>query len=123
MHAHREKSHLADVDVGAVGVDLRVVGHEHGGVDAVRGDDLVAGIAALDDVGRLAVLALVAQADALAGLEVVAGAVDLGVRHRELVAKPCGLAHDQSVAGRRVTYVETLWLAEMLSQMSPSWMV
>ena len=88
-----KKSHLADVHVGAVGVDLRVVSPEHGGVDGVVGDDLVAGVAALDDVGRLAVLALVAQAEALAGLEVVTGAVDLRVCHRELVAKACGSVH------------------------------
>ena len=98
-------THLADVDVGAARVDLRVVRPEEGRVDAVVGDDLVAGVAALDDVRRRAVLADVAEADALAGLQVVALAVDGRVHDRELVAAG-GSAWGMAKRGRDA-YVET----------------
>lgn len=83
----KDKSDLANIDIGTISVDLRVVGPQHGRVDAVIGHDLVAGVTSLDDVGRLAVLALVAKAEDLIGLEVVAGSVNLRVRDRELVTE------------------------------------
>ena len=67
---------LADVNVVAVLVDLRVVGREDGGVQAVHGSDTLAGVVLLDDVGLAAVLALVAEADLVAGDEVTANVVD-----------------------------------------------
>lgn len=80
------ETHLADVEVVAVSGQLRVVVVEHGGVDAVRVGDVLARVTGLDDMGGGTVLTLVTQADLLAGLEVVAGLVDLvDVSDRKLV--------------------------------------
>ena len=81
-----EKTNLADVDVGAVCVDLRVVRVEHRRVDAVVLHNLLTGVTAPDDVSGGAVLAFPAEAEFLADLEVVARRVNAGVHNGELVA-------------------------------------
>lgn len=79
-------THLANVQVRAVNIDLGVVRVEHGRVDRVRGGDLVAGVVRLDDIGRRAVLAAHAEAEGVSDLQVRAGRIDLWVDDRELVA-------------------------------------
>lgn len=74
-----DAKNLANVNVGAVLVDLRVVGTEGGRVQAVGGLEPLARVVGLDDVGLLAVRASVAEADNLADLEVLAGLVNGGV--------------------------------------------
>lgn len=87
------------------------------------GGDLVAGVTALDDVGVLAVLVDVAQAELLTGLEVVTLCVDgTDVGHGELVAvggRRCVSIQAMVDKGQGRTYVEALLAAEMESQMSP----
>jgi hypothetical protein len=118
-----EGTNLADVDISAVGVDLGVVRHEQGRVDAVDGSDVVACVALLNDVSRRAVLAGVSETEALADLEVVARLVDPGVHDRELVATWQHVSRRNGYTCKGEAYVETLWFCEMVSQMSPSWTV
>lgn len=86
MSAEYVETHLADVEVVALRVELRVEVVEDGRVEAVGLRDVVAGVAELDDVRGAAVLALVAEAERLARLEVVALRVDGRVHDRKLVA-------------------------------------
>lgn len=111
-------THLADIQVVACGVKLGVVAVEQGRVDPVRLGDIVAGVVRGYDVRRRTVLALVSDTDVRAGLEVGARSVNVPqVRGRELVATE-GVRRRQSEY--TVTYVETLFAAEMESQISPS---
>ena len=79
-------TYLAGVEVVAVRVKLGVVGVQDGRVDAVRALETLAGVTGLDDVSRGAVLALRAEAEGAANLEVVADGVDAGVHSGKLVA-------------------------------------
>lgn len=81
-----DAEHLAEIDVGALGVDLRVVAVEDGAVDTVVVPDSAAGVAVGDGVGVGAVFTFGSEADGLAGDEVAAGRVDLaGVHSSQLV--------------------------------------
>lgn len=73
---------LANVDVGALGVDLGVVAVEDVLGHAVHLLDPLAGVTSNDSVDLGAVHARLAEADLSVGDEVVAGIVDLGVVHK-----------------------------------------
>lgn len=80
--------HLANIEVRARGVNLRVVQGEDGGVDGLGGCDAVACVVCLDDVGRVAVLSRVAEADGVAWHQVRAGGVNYASVHDgELVGR------------------------------------
>lgn len=52
------QTHLANIQVGAVLVDLGIVQVEDGGVEAASRGNLVTGIAELNDMGEIAILKL-----------------------------------------------------------------
>lgn len=66
----------ARTEVVAVVINLGVVGLEESGVDAKVARDEVAVVSLLDDVGGLAVLTSVAEAERLANLKVCAAIVN-----------------------------------------------
>ena len=78
-------TYLANVEVGAVILELGVVGEHGGGVGLVLVCDALDGVVGLNDVGRLAVAALETEAQVPADLEVGAEVVDGGVHGAELV--------------------------------------
>lgn len=80
-------AYLANINVRAVLVNLRVIGIERSRVDARNKGDSVAGIIRLHDVSGQAVLASVTETDYAVGLEVGACRVDYaGVNGCQLVA-------------------------------------
>lgn len=79
-------TNLADVYVGTVRVDLRVIQVKDGGVDFEVGDDLVTGVARRNDQSFPAVLARVAKAEGGSWHEVCTGWVDGGINRGELIA-------------------------------------
>lgn len=81
IYRKNRKAHLANVDVGALRVDLRVVEVQHGGVDTSSRRDVVATLVGGDDVGGGAVLALPAETDGRVGQQVVAAGVDETIVH------------------------------------------
>jgi len=87
---------FTDVEVVALGMELRVVVVEEGDVDAVGGGNTLAAIIRTDDVGAGAVLTDEAQAELLARLEVAAVVVNCRViGHSELVGGRIILCGDQ----------------------------
>jgi hypothetical protein len=66
-------TNLANVDVGALWVDLRVVQVKDGGVDFEVRHDLVASIVSSNDIGCRAVLAKVPKAEGGSWNEVSTG--------------------------------------------------
>jgi len=70
LNCTRSAKNLANVYIGAVRVDLRVVHVEDGRVNIEVGRDLFTGIVSLHDVSRRAVLASVADADISAWYQV-----------------------------------------------------
>jgi hypothetical protein len=84
---------LANVDVVARLVNLRVVGVQNGLVQSVRSSNSLAGVVSLNDVSRAAVLLFVAQTDRVAWNEVGASIINnTTVDSRELVGRDvlCG---------------------------------
>ncbi len=117
----RTSTYLSDVNVGASCVDLGVVHVECRGVHAGDGGNLFAGVIELDDVCRCAILALVSQADVVTDLEVGALWVDVTkVDCRELVAIESASQSTAYEDANKATDVETLFAAEMESQISPA---
>ena len=80
------RTHLADVEIVALSIDLGVAGHELSGIETVSAGNRVAIVIGLNDISVRAVLALEAETQDLAGSEVRAFGVDLRVSHGELVA-------------------------------------
>lgn len=81
-----EATYLADIEVGAISVDLSIVGIKHRGVDAVRRGNKFAVIIGPNNVSAAAVLADVAQAEDFTGQQVVAATIYLRVHSRKLIA-------------------------------------
>jgi len=61
---------LSHVDVGAVGVDVGVVGPEHGSIDAISLHDIVADVTVRYNMNLVAVLVGSAEAEVLADSQV-----------------------------------------------------
>lgn len=81
----RSFTHLANVEVCAVWVDLRVVCVEHGRVDTVVRRDDVAVVIGLNNVGCCAVLTGQTETECVTDLEIVATCVNLRVDNCQLV--------------------------------------
>lgn len=81
----REEAHLVNIDISATGVDLRVVGIEDRGINAVSGCDKIAGVPGFHYVGGGAVLTSVTQAESLAGHQIIAACIYLSVDDGKLV--------------------------------------
>jgi len=78
---------FTDIEVPTVVRNLRVVGHQHGGVNGVLAGNEIAVVPVLNFVGSLAILACQAEAQALAYFKIRACLVEDGpVRHGELVS-------------------------------------
>ena len=92
-------TNLANVDVGAVAVNLGVVVVEDGRVDIVRGLNSLARVTTLDDVGVLAVFAVVTEAKDLIDLQVGASSIDRRVHSRQLVPMECRVVSAKSQKG------------------------
>jgi len=78
---------LADIEVRALGIQLRVVRPQKGRVDAECSHDAAAGITRDNDVDVGAVGSGGTKAEILANFEVVASIVDRWVQDRELVGR------------------------------------
>jgi len=72
----RNAEDLANVYIGTLVVNLRVVRVEKGGINSSLGLDAIAGISITDGVGRSAVFSRHSKTDGLAWLEVSTGRVD-----------------------------------------------
>jgi len=70
LHFVGNTQDLVDVDVVTLGIDLRVVLVEDGGVQLVGGGDFIAGITLNHDINSVAVFALISKANGLPGREV-----------------------------------------------------
>jgi len=82
-----DAKNLADVNVRALRINLRVVEREQRAVDGVRGCDVFAGVIRTDDIRCLAILAGGAKAEGVSRDEVAAGRVDGRVDRCKLI---CG---------------------------------
>lgn len=120
------KTHLADIDISTLSVNLGVVQVEHSGVDTDFASDTLTSIVLGYHVSGRAVLVLVTDTDLRAWAEVRACSIDVAsVDGGELIPAIRGerdILNRQSYCGDR-TYVDTFLAAEMLSQMSFSWTV
>lgn len=115
-------TNLPNCKVGALCVDVRVVGQQkrHGDVRFVR--DQLAEVARLHNVRDGAVLSLYAETQVLSDLQVVACGVDLRVHVRKLEPDDVDVNVRHSECRTSTTlsaYVETFSSAEMLLQVSP----
>lgn len=79
-------AYLANVQVAALGVNLRIASHESSGVKAICVRDNITVIVGLNDVSSGAVLASQAKAQVFTRGEVGTLRVDLGVHNGQLVA-------------------------------------
>jgi len=75
---------LADIDVGALGINVGVIGIEDGIIDASELGNTIAGVKGFHNVSRGAVLALSSEAQNLVNREVGAARVDFRVHGGEL---------------------------------------
>ena len=114
---HIRYTHLANVQVGAIRVQLGVVVREDGCVDIVGRGHNVAVIIGLGHIRCCAIITRSPQAQCLARKEVRTIRVDPGVHDRKLIAT-IRLALG-GMGGLR-SHVDTLLAADIESQISPS---
>lgn len=117
-YRRQNSTHLAEIDVRADGVDLRVAAGQHGSGDAVRTGNGVACVVGLDGVRRGAVHRGSREAEFLPGHQIRAPDVDGRIESCELVAM--WEIKRSALRAKKNTNVGTLCAAEMLSQISPS---
>lgn len=143
LHLVGNTQNLVDVDVVTLGIDLRVVLVENGGVQLVGVGDFIAGVTLNHDfreservngsgtkqstVNSVAVFALISEANGLPGREVRTLRVDDPLVNGSNLVPALREERHSNGANERIevnqSYVETFCDAEILSQVSPGWTV
>ena len=93
-----ERAYLANIDVRAFGVNVRVVGQEQGRVNAKDRADIVTSITALDDISRRTIFTLGSKTDRGIGREVGAGRVNHTTINRSELVSGCIVCGRDAVA-------------------------